>query len=108
MRWSLVVALLILWSSPAFAQTATVTHNVNLRNAPSTDHPPIRLLKLTEPPLTLIDLNPQAGFYHVRTSANEDGWVWGLNVLVTTRPPPAGGGSIERAGDWIDALLLEA
>src|SRR5437016_5740927 len=62
-------------------------HPVNLRSDPSTDHPPIRLLHPSEPPLTLLEPATTSGYYHVRTSIGETGWVWGTNVSVSTTPP---------------------
>ncbi len=68
------------------AQTASVTRNVNLRPDPSSEYPPIRLLTPSEPPLVLIDPMPESGYYHVRTSAGEDGYVWSRNVHITAAP----------------------
>ncbi|MBZ5640945.1 MAG: SH3 domain-containing protein [Acidobacteriia bacterium] len=70
----------------ASAQTATVTRNVNLRRDPSAGHAPIRLLTHSEPPLELLHPTPEHGFYHVKTSAGEDGYVWSRNVRVSTSP----------------------
>src|ERR1019366_10159315 len=67
----------LLWTTVAFAQTATVTHNVNLRSDASTSQPPIRLLTPSEPSLTVLDPTPSAGYLHVRTANNEDGGVCG-------------------------------
>jgi hypothetical protein len=84
---SLFVALLILWSAAASAQTAVVTRDVNLRDDPSIDHPAKRLLTSAEPPLTPIEPTTTSGYYHVRTHAGDEGWVWGMNVSVSTSPP---------------------
>lgn len=69
-----------LWS-----QDAVVERNVNLRHDPSTAHPPKRLLK---PPdqLDLVDQTQANGYYHVRTSEGEEGWVWGRNIRLLTLP----------------------
>jgi len=66
------------------AQTAKVTHNVNLRPDPSSEYPPIRLLTTSEPPLTLLDPAPESGYYHAKTSVGEEGYVWGPNVSIKT------------------------
>src|SRR5437764_1045158 len=81
----------------ASGQTVTVVHNVNLRPDPSTEYPTIRLLTPSEPPLTLLEAIPQSGYYHVRTSAGEDGYVWGREVRVSAAPgaptPPVATGA---------------
>src|SRR5438105_219347 len=58
----LVLAFVMLsFSAAAFAQTVTVTRNVNLRPDPSAEYDPIRLLTPSEPPLTLLDPVPESG-----------------------------------------------
>jgi hypothetical protein len=81
-----ILLALVFYAATLFAQTATVTRNVNLRSDPSGEYPPIRLLTPSEPPLTLIDPMPESGYYHVKTAAGEDGYVWGRNVRVTAAP----------------------
>jgi hypothetical protein len=74
----------------AAQQQATVERNVNLRPTPSTAQDPKRKL-LPPEPLSVLDSNPTGGYYHVLTQQNEDGWVWGLNIVFTTVPAePAG------------------
>jgi hypothetical protein len=89
LRLVLVAVAVLLWTTVASAQTAAVTHNVNLRADASTGQPPIRLLTPSEPPLTVLDPTPNVGYLHVRTANNEDGWVWARNVHVSAnaRPP---------------------
>ena len=69
-----VVLGLICAAPVVAAQTATVTRNVNLRPDSSSDQAPIRLLK---PPtkLQLLQPDPDAGYYHVRTAEGQEGWV---------------------------------
>jgi hypothetical protein len=70
----------------AFAIDAVVKHRATLRNDPSTQRPPILTLKPQED-VELIDPNPTSGYYHVRTSEGERGWVYSRSVdLVTTNP----------------------
>jgi hypothetical protein len=83
MLLAVVVALAL---RAASAQTVTVVRNVNLRPDPSSEYSPIRLLKPSEPPLTLLDPEPEWGYYHVRTSAGEEGYVWRWFVQVTVVP----------------------
>jgi uncharacterized protein YraI len=80
------VFMVLVITTSLVAQGGVVKRNVNLRPTPSTAQPAIRLLKASEA-LTLVDPKPTAGFYHVRTAAGEDGWVWGPNV--TFAPVPA-------------------
>src|SRR5256885_16213085 len=85
--WVLMDAFgLLLWTTAASGQTVTVIHNVNLRPDPSTEYPALRLLTLSEPPLTLLDAIPQSGYYHVRTSASKDGYAWCLEVRARAAP----------------------
>ena len=75
------------WTRAASGQTVTVVHNVNLRPDPSTEYPTIRLLTPSEPPLTLLEATPESEYYHVRTGAGEEGYVWGRDVRVSVTPP---------------------
>lgn len=73
-------------ATAAPAQSVTVVHNVNLRPDPSSEYPPIRTLAPSEPPLTLLEPGPDGGYYHVRTSVPEEGYVWSRYVRVTATP----------------------
>ena len=53
-RTLLSIALAVVLAATALAQTAEVTHNVNLRQDPSTDKPPIRLLKTRDESLRIV------------------------------------------------------
>jgi hypothetical protein len=78
----------MLWASTASAQSVTITRNVNLRPEQSSSEPPIRLLTPSEPPLTLLEPHIQDGYYQVRTSAGEEGYVWARFVSVSAAPTP--------------------
>jgi uncharacterized protein YgiM (DUF1202 family) len=78
-RIVLVFGLLAL-TSVAFAQNVIVKRNVNLRSDPSSEYDPLRLLTPDGPPLTLIDPNPESGYYHVKASDGTEGYVWAKNV----------------------------
>jgi hypothetical protein len=97
LRPGLGAVLVLLWTTVAFAQTATVTRNVNLRSEQSTVEPAIRLLTPAEPPLTLLEPDLQDGYYHVRTSVGEEGYVYSRNVKVSASapPPPTGTTTIQ-------------
>ena len=101
MRRSVVgLFLMVTWASTSFAQNVTVAHNVNLRPEQSTAVKAIRLLTPSEPPMTLVEPFVQDGYYHVRTTMGEDGYVYSRNVHVSAGapteglppPPPSGTG----------------
>lgn len=79
----LLIPVLFLLSEATLsvAQTATVKHNVNLRSAPSTDNPPIVLLK-PHTELGVLDLDATNGYYRVITADEQEGWVWARNVSI--------------------------
>ncbi len=82
----LLLLLAATLTGAAQAQTVKVVQNVNLRPDPSIEYKAIRLLKPTEPPLTLIESDPQFGYYHVKTQAGEEGYVWSHFVQVVAAP----------------------
>src|SRR5271169_4831970 len=87
---SAVGLLFLVVAFPLHAQQVEVTHDVNLRADPSTDIPPIRLLTSPEQ-VQLLEPGKTTGYYHVRTSQAEKGWVWAKNVHVfaaSTAPTP--------------------
>jgi uncharacterized protein YraI len=71
-RLLLVVAFLLVAVS-GFAQTATVTRNVNLRPTASTEQPAIALVTPGSR-FGFIDATPTSGFYRVRTTDGSEGW----------------------------------
>lgn len=81
-KFSLLVLLIC---NVALAQTLVVQRNVNLRRDPSTGTAPISVLT---PPASLALLPPhkQSGFYNVRTTAGQQGWVWARNVQLSQAP----------------------
>src|SRR3989449_4218180 len=86
LRLSITLVLVAWWATVASGQTVTVVHNVNLRPDPSSEYPPIRMLTPSEPPLTLLEPAPESGYYRVKTSAGEEGYVWSRYVRVTATP----------------------
>ena len=81
-----VVLAIVLLASLASAQTVTVIHHVNLRPEQSSAEPPIRLLTPPEPPMELLEPHTQDGYFHVKTSAGEKGYVWSTLVRVSAAP----------------------
>jgi hypothetical protein len=89
LRGSGFVCLIVLWSTTTFGQTsAVVTQNANLRSTPSVALAPMRLL-MPQETLTLVTTTQVNGYYHVRTTQNEDGWVYRTLVKLGGTPPPA-------------------
>jgi hypothetical protein len=80
------LALTIICGKSAGAQTVTVTHSVNLRPDQSIAEPPIRVLTPAEPPMELLEPHLQDGYFHVKTSAGEEGYVWSKSVRVSAAP----------------------
>jgi hypothetical protein len=76
-------------AATAPAQTVTVVHDVNLRPDPSSEYPPIRTLTPTEPPLTLLEAEPESGYYRVVTASGDTGYVWARLVRVAATPAVA-------------------
>ena len=94
-KWrQVLVVVAVLWGSAVFGQpTASITRNGNLRPTPSSSRPPIRVVMPGET-VTLINLKPVNGYYHVRTSQGERGWVYRSAVkpgpaTAPPSPPPA-------------------
>lgn len=83
-----MLVVLALLAQTAVAQQVTVQHDANLRRDPSTAHPPVRLLRPGEPPLTMLDTGTHHGYYHVVTARAESGYVWTKLVAVSAAPAP--------------------
>jgi hypothetical protein len=89
------LALTSTCAASAGAQTVTVTRNVNLRPEQSIAEPPIRALTPAEPPMELLEPHVQDGYFFVKTSVGEEGYVWSKSVRVSAAPvgatltPPA-------------------
>jgi len=74
------------------AQQAATNRNAILRRDPSTASPIVEHLpKGTR--LSLVDINPDSGFYHVRTEDDQVGWVTAKALTISQAPstptPPA-------------------
>lgn len=93
MRTSLKFLLAVVFAFVTFGNAcgadAIVTKRATLRSDPSTGRPPILTL-LPREDVELIDTSPTAGYYHVRTSEGEEGWVYSRSLeIVTTNPDAA-------------------
>jgi hypothetical protein len=87
LRFLLLATLLLPCAAPAaWAQSAVVKKNVNLRRDPSSSHPEIRLL-LPPEELTLLDTAKTNNYFHVVVVESSDtGWVYAPNVTVVIDP----------------------
>lgn len=84
---SIWILLLLACPFSLRAQQATVNRNTILRRDPSTTSPVIeRLSKGAR--LTLVDVNPDVGFYHVKTENDQVGWVTAKAITVSAAPTP--------------------
>ena len=87
MRKLLTITLAVLFACIAVGNTfgadAIVTRRASLRSDPSTEHPPVLTLPARED-VQLIETSPTAGYYHVRTSEGEEGWVYWRSLEIVT------------------------
>jgi hypothetical protein len=83
---ALTAAAALVATTVAESQQLRVTRNVNLRESPSTELPPIRTL-LPGTVLRVLDLTTTDGYYNALTADGEEGWVWSRNVVVEEMPP---------------------
>jgi hypothetical protein len=73
------------------AQNATTNRSAILRRDPTTTSPVIAHLPQGAR-LTLVDINPDSGFYHVRTEEDQVGWITSAALTISKAPlalPPA-------------------
>ena len=82
----LMCLLLILQWSAAWAQQATVNHNVVLHRDPSSKSKTLEHL-IQGDRVTLVDAAPDSGFYHVRTEDDQVGWVSTKDVALAPTAP---------------------
>ncbi len=92
-----VFLLLALFFRVALAQTTNleVARNVNLRPQPSKSTEAIELLRPGQT-LELVEPNKKNGYFHVRDTEGEEGWVWAKNIRI-----------VQAAEGDIEALLPE-
>jgi uncharacterized protein YraI len=86
MRIVMLIVCVLIFPALLTAQQTTVKRDVNLRSDPSTSNPPIELLH-SGTTLTILDSNPQGGYYHVKAEDGQEGWVWSKNVSVPSASP---------------------
>lgn len=85
---AVLLALLLGAGSPVFAQSkAFVTDDVEvtLRTGTSTRHGIVRMLS-TGTPVTVLEVDREAGYSRVRTANGAEGWV--LTRYIVDQPPP--------------------
>jgi|SRR5689334_13605170 len=83
------IALCLLCTGVAAAQTAVVKRNVNLRSVSSTASDAIELLR-PGAELQLVEPDKADGFYHVTAPDGREGWVWARNItILASSPTPA-------------------
>ena len=105
LRCATIFALFsVICSSSVWAQQATANRNVILRRDPSTSSPALEHLSKGAR-LTLVDVTPDGGFYHVRTEDDQIGWVLSRYVSVSQTAPPDNSGTTTPPDMQCDASL---
>lgn len=99
----LLVPLLFLGNLAA-AQTAVVTHNVNLRPDASTNGSPLTKLNVGAQ-VELLGPGQTNGYFHVKTTDGTDGWAWSHNLKVQSSAPAAVAGHVGPANLYPDASM---
>jgi hypothetical protein len=70
------------------AQTGTITRNANLRPDASTDNDPIvKLMPGTT--VELIEPDSISGYYHIRTTKGQEGYLWSKSIKVKAGASPS-------------------
>ncbi len=85
-RISICLLFLLVCPLSVRAQQATINRNVILRRDPSTASPALEHLPKGAR-VTLVDQNPDSGFYHVRTEDDQVGWVFSRALTISQAPP---------------------
>jgi hypothetical protein len=83
---SIAIQLLVLSALLAaycLGTDAILTHNATLRSDPSSAHPPILTLKAKED-IELLSTTATHGYYHVRTSEGQEGWIYGRSLQIAS------------------------
>jgi uncharacterized protein YgiM (DUF1202 family) len=88
MKRTSILAFLVLSLSLAFADTATVQVDTNLREQPTRSSNIVNTVSAGDQ-VELISPKPRRGYFHVRTSGGDEGWLVARNVQVD----PSGGTS---------------
>jgi uncharacterized protein YgiM (DUF1202 family) len=76
-----LLIFLLLQASPAAAQTAVVTRNLNLQPDVSSNGAPVQTLKIGTK-VGLVETEQANGFLNVKTEDGTKGWVWARNLQV--------------------------
>ncbi|MGB2898595.1 MAG: SH3 domain-containing protein [Candidatus Acidiferrum sp.] len=85
-RISICLLFLLVCPLSVRAQQATINRNVILRRDPSIASPALEHLPKGAR-VTLVDQNPDSGFYHVRTEDDQVGWVFSRALTISQAPP---------------------
>ena len=104
LRTAIAIIFFAACSTAIWAQEAVVNHNVILRRDPATTSPPLAHLP-SGTRLTLVDVGPSSGFYHVKTEDDQVGWVFAKFVSITPVAAPATTTPAVAGTDSCDASL---
>jgi hypothetical protein len=83
LRSLFVLAFILFSAGHASAMGAIVKRQAALHSEPSNAHIPFMFLEAQED-VELMDPSPTSGYYHVRTSDGDEGWIYSLNIEIIT------------------------
>lgn len=88
---------------------AILTHNATLRSDPSSTHPPILTLK-AKVDVELLSTSATHGYYHVRTSEGQEGWIYGrsLQIVSDNVAPSSGTASSSASGSTTTSVNVSS
>jgi uncharacterized protein YraI len=103
-RTAIWMLLLTMSTCCALAQQGSASHSVILRRDPSTSSPALAHLQQGAR-VTLVDANPDSGFYHVRTEDDQVGWVFSKYITLSLAPAVAPSSTPSESSAQCDASL---
>jgi hypothetical protein len=102
--FALLFWILLMAANGVRAEDAIVKHRATLRNDPSTQHPPVGILEPDED-VELIEPNPTANYYRVRTGEGEEGWIYARSIEIVAGPPSVAPASAPLAAPALQPTL---
>ncbi len=103
-RTAIWVLLLTVCPCYALAQQGSTSRKVILRRDPSTSSPALAHLQQGAR-VTLVDVNPDSGFYHVRTEDDQVGWVFSSYITLSQAPAVLPNPALSESSAQCDASL---
>lgn len=109
MKRIFLLLTLVFSLSPAFAGTATVQTDTNVRERPTRSSNIVTTVSSGDQ-VDLLSPKPQRGYYHIRTADGDEGWALARNLQVDASDGGNSGGNSGGSGDGQDlfAKLMAA